>query len=250
MKRRLSSRGHERGASLIEFVVVIPLFGLLVFGIFEMAWMYRTKATLASATFEAAQAGSLNNLQIDSMRKGLAEGMMPLYVRKRDAVSVALTYAETYAKVRAGILGSVEVVSPTKTIFNAFKTKQPTTLSGTSTERNMDVIPNDNLMWRDASQRTVSVNGQNIPVTLQDANMLKVKTFWCHRLMTPFLDKYLYEAMTGLTIAAQVQYRRDVPEQRKCDLLTVAGNDYYVAIVDSAVTRIQSPVVATSSMPN
>lgn len=250
MKRPMWSRGKARGASLIEFVVVTPLFGLLVFGVFEMAWMYRTKATLAAATFEAAQAGSLNNLQIDAMRKGLAEGMMPLYVRKRDPGSVAVAYAETYAKVRIGMQGSVVVVSPTKTIFNAFKTKQPITLSGSSAERNIEAIPNDNLMWRDSSQRTVRVNGDNVPMTLQDANMLKVKTFWCHKLMTPFLDKWLYDGITGLTIAGQVQYRRDVPEQRNCDLLTAAGNGYYIAMTDSAVTRIQSPVVATSSMPN
>ncbi|MDC8015967.1 TadE/TadG family type IV pilus assembly protein [Tahibacter soli] len=249
---KLRSAGRERGAALFEFVVVIPLFGVLVFGLFEMALMYRTKATLSAATFEAAQAGSLYNAQIDPIRKGFAQGMMPLYVKSRTPGAVATAFAETYAKLRLGLIGSVDIVSPSRSVFNQFKKRQPTTLGGESTERNIEVIPNDNLMWRSADVRTVRVDNQNVQMTVQDANVLKVKTFWCHRLLTPVLDKWLYQAITGLTAVSAVQYRRDVPEQVKCDLLPgdgLAGDAYYIALTDSAVARMQSATVA-NNLPN
>ena len=249
---KLRQGNRARGAALFEFVVVIPLFGVLVFGLFEMALMYRTKATLSAATFEAAQAGAMYNAQLEPMRRGFAQGMMPLYVKSRTATAVATAMAETYAKVRLGMNGSIDIISPSRAVFNQFKKKQPTTLGGETTERNIDVIPNDNLMWRSADVRSVRVDNQTVQMTLQDANMLKVKTFWCHRLLTPVLDKWMYTAITGMTAISYAQYRRDVPEQVKCDLIPgdgQAGDAYYIALTDSAVTRMHSAVVL-NNLPN
>src|SRR5262249_21645193 len=163
--------------SLIEFVIVVPVLGMLVFGLFETALMYRTRATLSAATFEAAQQGSMNNAQIGYMRDGLAQGMMPLYVKARSVAGSTRAYPETRAKIAAGIYGDVDIVSPTKAVFQRFKLRQPVQISGDDRERMREVIPNDNLMWRDATDRTVRIGGQNVPLNLQDANLLKVKTF-------------------------------------------------------------------------
>ena len=68
------------GQSLTEFLVLMPIFFLLLFGILEFTYIYRAKTTLNTATFEAARAGSLNNAQLDPMREALRKGMVPLYL--------------------------------------------------------------------------------------------------------------------------------------------------------------------------
>jgi hypothetical protein len=233
-------RARVRGASLIEFVIVVPLFAFLIAGIFEVALMYRTKALVHAATFEAAQQGALNNALQRNIDDGFAQGMMPLYLRSRSAAGVA----QAYARTRAALVlrtGRVQIVSPTRDVFNRFREtrliRQPN-----GREQRVQVIPNDNLMWRTASMHTISNAGPNpLRMNVQDANILKVRSYWCYRLLTPLLDRVIWTAASGGALG--LQPRSD--EQRACDLQGLAGG-YYIAMTSSAVTRMQSPAYVTN----
>lgn len=55
MTRRLRRYGGERGASLVEFAVILPLFMLLVFGIMEAGWFFSQSVELRNAAREGAR---------------------------------------------------------------------------------------------------------------------------------------------------------------------------------------------------
>ena len=56
-----SARRRQSGSVLMETYIVLPVFGLLLGGIFELSMLYRARAILNATTFEAAQQGSMHN---------------------------------------------------------------------------------------------------------------------------------------------------------------------------------------------
>ncbi len=234
------SRRRQSGASLVELLIVVPVFAFLLAGIFEIALMYRTKALLNAATFEAAQQGSLNNALLPRIQDGLAQGMMPLYLRRRSAVGVAAAYAQARLRITT-LVGGVRIVSPSRNVFEAFDERQMIRTTRDSAERLQQVIPNDNLMWRNAQSRNVTVDGQTVPMNVQDANLLKVRTYWCYQLLTPLLDRVLWDLASGRT---RLLFGPPLNEdERRCAALSLATGDFFLAVTSSSVTRMQSPVV-------
>lgn len=55
MSRLLILRKNEKGQSLIEFALVLPLLILIVVGIAEFGWLFNGKITLTSAAREGAR---------------------------------------------------------------------------------------------------------------------------------------------------------------------------------------------------
>ena len=58
MKRR---NGRARGSVLIEFVLVLPIFLLLLLGAIDWGWYFVLRQTAVNATREGARAGSVQN---------------------------------------------------------------------------------------------------------------------------------------------------------------------------------------------
>lgn len=56
---RLTSR-HERGAAILEFVIVSALLIFVLFGIMEMGFMFSNSLTVASAAQQGARAAALS----------------------------------------------------------------------------------------------------------------------------------------------------------------------------------------------
>jgi Flp pilus assembly protein TadG len=52
---------HERGAALIEFVLVAPLFLLLLLGAIDWGWYFVLRETLVNATREGARVASVQD---------------------------------------------------------------------------------------------------------------------------------------------------------------------------------------------
>ncbi len=244
---RISLVSRQDGATLAELLYVLPLLFILFFGIIEYTYVYRAKSTLNVATFEAVRAGALNNASLSSMRNALASGMVPLYMQgKSDPVQLAKAYAHasliavSIDKLPADV---VRIVSPTKNVFDAHKKPLHVKLSGEKKEKYVYVIPNDNLYWRDSKAKKVKINGNNAVVNIQDANLLKISTTWCHKLVTPGLDR--------LTHSLILKFSSSV-EQQACNVLGLPGKNksYYVAIKSHSVIRMQSPVYYSSKEKN
>jgi len=232
-----------RGQSLVESIIVLPLFALLIFGVLEIAYMMHAKSTLNAASFDAARKGSLNNARLGSMKDGFAGVMAAMFVRSAPDIPKA-----NAAKLKAlGLLnmpasprGWIEIVSPSKSVFNKFKKKQLVKSSSSTKESSVDIIPNDNLMWRDTKTQKIKVGSQTLEVNIQDANLLKIRTVWCHKLLVPILDRFIHWTYTLTDAVPQVP----TSEQLRCDAHAKAIGDggFYIPVTSSAIMRMQTPV--------
>lgn len=59
MIRRLRARGHDRGAALLETMLVAPVFLVIVLGIFEFGLVYRDVLTASDAVANGARSGAV-----------------------------------------------------------------------------------------------------------------------------------------------------------------------------------------------
>lgn len=66
--RKIISRIHnQRGASAVEFAIILPLLVLFVFGIIEFSIMFYDKAVITNASREGARAGIVwNDPRVDA----------------------------------------------------------------------------------------------------------------------------------------------------------------------------------------
>ncbi len=237
-----------KGQSLIESVIILPFFALLMFGVLEIAYLLHAKSTLNAATFDAARTGSLSNAKLGEMKETLAGTMGALFLRSNpNVINANKAKFEALARLNipAAPIGRISIISPSKAVFNAFKQKIYVTTSDPSkpiTEKKVDAIPNDNLMWRASTYKNINASGDVLSVNLQDANLLKIRTVWCHKLVVPFLDKFIHWTYT----LSDPSYIPEIPssEQLSCDLYAkIVGGGYYVPVTSSAIVRMQSPVL-------
>lgn len=243
MKRQLN-RATQRGQGAVEFVIIFVLFLALLTGLFEMTRVFRTKHTLNAATFSAARAGALSNARLEPMNAELANGMALLFSQGATPSGLvsALAKAQAFGLALDAVGGGVQIVSPTRQIFNQLHTTQYLPNEDDTALQAVDVIPNDNLRWRPAGNAKINANGQQFDINLQDANLLKVRSLWCHRLVVPALDRLIYNVVNALPFASS--------RQAVCNAISIGGATagvapgYYLAISADATLRMQSPVVS------
>ena len=60
-RRRLSLRSAQLGQAMLEFLIVAPVFILIIFGAMQTALIFSAKTSLNYAVFQAARVGAVNN---------------------------------------------------------------------------------------------------------------------------------------------------------------------------------------------
>jgi uncharacterized integral membrane protein len=206
---------QQRGQSMVEFCIVVPLFLFLLLLILQMVLIYRAKSTLDYATFQAARTGAVSGADPKQMRDRLATGLAPLWTHSPDLGGVIAARAKTEAEVRLGH-ATLEVISPTQQMWNQFR------------ERQYDgrlALPNDTLQYRNRA-----INAQT-NVHIQDANVLRIKAQYDFPLIVPFVDRVIVGASRLLSEGPDTRLRRDL----------ISGR-YRLPLVSSAEVRMQSPV--------
>jgi hypothetical protein len=169
----------QRGQAMIEYLIIFPALLLLVLGAIQFALIYQAKFTLNYATFMAARQGALKNAKLTSIKDGLAGGMTPLFMR-----TTSTPFLDDLAKARIiatievfnPLTAKVEIISPTQAAFDAMQQDNQ--------------LPNDNLMYRSASGDGMSI---------QDANLLKIRVTYCVKLIVPFVNRVIYSLSNGIT---------------------------------------------------
>lgn len=231
-------RAGQRGATTVELIYVLPLFFVLTFAIVEAAFVFRMRYTLNVASFHAARTGSLQHALLNPMRQKLAEGMAPHLMagdRSLTGHASAVARANIMATALRAVRDPVTVLSPPRSAMNAFGETRRMRIPGDNFMRDRRVIPNDNLRYRNPANRTLEAGGESVELNIQDANLLKISTYWCYRLKTPVLDRIVNGIVSGLLAS---------PEQRACDLVGAAdANAFYLAVTGQAIVRMQSEIV-------
>jgi hypothetical protein len=172
---RISGRTlqRQRGASLVESVIVLPTLLFLVLGIWQAALAYQAKSSVNYAAFEAARSGSVNNASLSSIQAAFNKGMVGYYGGGSTLAELAASYARASADTAAAM--RVEVLSPSRESFDDYASPA----LKEALKAGERVIPNAGLdelsCPRDVpgckSDPKSNASGQ----TLQDANLLKLR---------------------------------------------------------------------------
>ncbi len=178
------SSASGAGQAMVEFLVVIPVLILLIFGAIQIGFIYSAKTTLNYATFQAARLASVNNATYSAMRRGLIRGISPLYTN-------APSLSDLEQSIEAGINSPGLRRDGVMEVDNYMRVIRLNPLSshfspGQYGELNADgtyQIPNDNLMYRP--------DGVKSTVSIQDANLLKLKVQYCYKLMVPIVNRVI-----------------------------------------------------------
>jgi hypothetical protein len=83
---------------------------------------------------------------------------------------------------------NITVVNPTITSFNILGVDGYHDVTGNDDIRLVNMIPNDNLMYRNPQIVGVGISTQSI----QDANLLKIHVGYCYELIIPFVNRMIW----------------------------------------------------------
>lgn len=169
----LPRRGN-RGATLVEAVIVLPIFLFMVLGVMQAGLVYHAKSNINYATHEAARAGTVNNASVASINLAFQKAMLPYYGGGRTLGELA----DTAAKVAEDITGAavrIEILSPTQESFQDYASPQ----AKAALKAGDPVIPNvglDELSCpRDVPGCNNNPKTNKSGQTLADANLLKLR---------------------------------------------------------------------------
>lgn len=224
---RLKAYRAQKGQSMVEFSLAVPFLMPIVLVtmmlIVQWSFIYSAKSTLNAATINAVRAGTLHNGNINHIRNGLAQGMMPLFAHGTDIADTLDAVAKS--KVAVALQSNVTILSPDRAAFDKFKMRVRYSRS------RIDEIPNNNLMYRNPVLVDV---GQGRKLNVQDANLLQIEVRWCQKLIVPFANYIIEEIITSIWYLPS-------PEQLVCNALGQATGDIYLAMVSQGLMRMQTP---------
>ena len=174
----------QKGQTIVEYLIVLPCLLLLVLGVIQFLFIYQAKTSLNYAAFMGARQGALKNATMFSIMDGVASGMTPYFMRTAIGTtpnSVDLSKARRIATIEIFNPSSTEIIilNPTTEAMDYF-----VNFSETENE-----IPNDHLMYRVANGGGMSI---------QDANLLKIRVTYCVKLVVPFVDRIIYGVTAGI----------------------------------------------------
>jgi len=257
-------RGSQRGQAMVEQLVTWTVLALLTFGVFQVGLIYKAKLTFNDAVFKGAREGSLRNANKDVMRARIAESLAPLYMGSgggidRYAIAVARSQAENYYMM-ADLGGvRVNVLNPTREIFNIFAVRQydlvdcntgvtfnMTFIGGCQNnlrEARIRQIPNDNLpgRWSVTPYVNIFTRGQTVQMNLQDANLLKIQAHWCYGMEVPFVNRLIHSTLALLP-------GDKGPHWNACQARTSMNHAsggwtrLYIPVSSDVIIRMESPV--------
>lgn len=215
---------RQRGQSATEFVIIVPVLFTLIFGCIQFTLIYQAKTALHYAVFNAVRIGATNGATFESVQRGFAIGMAPFYTYDDDAFQVTDAVDRVEDHIAAGLF-IFERINPTPEAFIDFA-------EGTDTSTGWDYIPNDNLMYRDAS------TGMSSGLSVQDANLLKVSVTYCYPLSFPFINVIIGAAVESTTAMGTT-----------CNNLSenTWPNQPSIPITASSMVRMQSDVLQDPS---
>lgn len=244
--RPLTQRGgclrrlDQRGATLVEFVVVVPTVLLLLMNLIQYGLLYHAKSQLNYATFEAARAGTTQNASPAAIRTAFARAMTGYYGGGTSTADLAASHAKAVADTTAANV-RIEILSPTKESFDDYASPALASKLGISSR----VIPNSNLAF---IQCPIDVPGcnknpktNNSGQTLADANLLKLRIIYGipEKKQIPLAGKFMNWALGILNSGDPDAFRKG---------LVAAGR---IPVVTHTVMRMQSPAYenANASIP-
>ena len=228
--RRCSA--FQAGATLVEFVVVVPTVLFLLLNLIQYGLLYHTKSQLNYAAFEAARAGTTQNASPAAIRQAFTRAMTGYYGGGTSTAELARSYAKALADTGPANV-RIEILSPSKESFDDYHSPELAARLKTTSR----VIPNSNLAFLDCpvdvpgcnNDPKTNASGQ----TLADANLLKIRITWGipRKKQIPLAGRFMNWALGFLN-------KGDPDAHRQA--LVKAGR---IPVVVHTVMRMQSPAI-------
>lgn len=192
-------RVAERGGSAVEALLALPVVLLLGLGTLQLGLLYHARLALHHALHEAARAGSTDHASPQSLRRGLARGVVPWLYGASDAADLERNVARAAARIALGEAAGwiqLQQLSPTDASFADWA--EPALDPDGRPMPELREIPNDNLAVR--ARRTLPAGGAageraGEPIgaasgqTLADANLLQLRLIWGAPLSVPLAGR-------------------------------------------------------------
>ena len=182
---------RPRGQAMVEYIIVLPVLLMLVLGAIQFALLYQVKSTLNYATFIGARQGALKNAKTNSIKDGIASGMTPLFTFSPDVSGLLKGRAIAMVEVFNPLTMKLEVLNPTSKAMTDFGIDDP---DGSGSK----VIPNDNLFYRCSGEPCAGTMGGESQMTIQDANVLKIRVTYCAKMIVPLANATIYALVNGI----------------------------------------------------
>lgn len=212
------------GQSMVEFIIVTPVILLLLFGGLQFALIYHAKTALNYATFEAARFGAVSNARMSEMENAFTRGMAAIHTHNPTPDDVMCAREIVYKELESGFV-KIDVLNPPVDV-DFFNEMAP----------DGETIPNDNLMYRYKE----STDG----MTIQDANLLKIRASYCYPLYVPFINRVLGIILTNDPSASCPGCQGTVTSSNNFELGCLKNGRF--PIHAQAIVRMQSPVQYTA----
>jgi hypothetical protein len=184
-RRRLKRRQGMGGQSMVEFLILLPSLLLIVFGIIQFSLIFQANSILRHAAFIGARQGALSNGKMESIKDGVASAMSPLFMRVNSPSGPGINDL-----ARARMISTIEIFNPHTTFIEILSPTSDAFEEHNTFHNNVFAIPNDNLMYR-----PTAIKGG---VSVQDANLLKIRVSYCFKLVVPLVNKLIYGMVVGL----------------------------------------------------
>jgi len=143
--------------------------------------------TVQFATVQAARAGAVQGADPVIMRRAFATGLIPLHATSHEdptSGNVLPLVATAWVKARAEavLFSDIEILSPDAAAFADFATPGPTG----------PAIRNDGLEGRAVTP------GARSGLSIQEANLLRIRARWCQPVIVPFAGEALVATLRRL----------------------------------------------------
>ena len=236
---RCRSRLDQRGATLVEFVVVVPTVLFMLMNLIQYGLLYHAKSQLNYATFEAARAGTTQNANPAAIRTAFTRAMTGYYGGGATTAQLATSHAMAVADTTDANV-RIEILSPTKESFDDYASPGLATKLKTSSR----VIPNSNLAFIQCPMDVPGCNNDpktnQSGQTLADANLLKLRVTYGipGNKQIPLAGKFMNWALGILNSGDPDAFRQG---------LVKAGR---IPVVVHTVMRMQSPAYENANVSN
>jgi hypothetical protein len=241
-KRQLAS--GQIGASMVEFVVVVPVLLMMILGVVQTGLVYFAKSNVNYAAFEAARAGSVSHATQASIRDAFTRAMVGYYGGGRNASELAESLSRASADITAASM-QIELLSPTKESFDDYASPRLSQKLGTQAR----VIPNNNLSTiscpLDKPSCNNDPNSNHSGQTLSDANLLKVRiTYGIPSIkQVPMVGRFYTRVLQGLD--GEVKSSAETEPFKKA--LLAQGR---IPVVVHTTMRMQSEPIENGNVSN
>ncbi len=173
---------RQFGAAMAEFLVATPALLLLGLGGFQGVMAYNAKTVLDYATFEAARTGAVTHAQTAPMRETLGLRLAPVFGGDGSAKDAIAAITRASLDTQDKRYTKIKILNPTKQAFDDF--------GGPSPIPGVQEIQNSHLKY------LPNTPGATSQVSIQDANLLKIKVTYGYRLTVPLISNVVTAALT------------------------------------------------------